>query len=390
MAATRPPESRNLRLVGHSDLDGMGDGMGITVKDGYAFFGHQGGGGTSIVDVRDPREPKVVNRLPTAPNTHSHKVQIVGDIMLINREQMQPSMGGDTQKQWMAGVSVFDVSDPIDPREIAFWSCGGRGVHRMTYWEEPYAYMTAGSSQCENQIMVIVDLSDPTRPVEVGRWWFPGQRNDEQHLRTWPADRIVKCHHGIPRGDRLYCGWWDAGMVILDIVDPRSPGLVSHLNLDEVDGPSRNTHSTCPIPGLDALVVTDECNRNDCEGIEFHSRIVDISDEKNPRVIARFPVPEGDFCARGGRFGPHNVHEPRPGSFADPDIVFMTYFNAGLRVFDISDLTNPVEIAYHTPPAPPGRPAIQLNDLFVDADGLAYVSDRFAGGLYIFELDGAT
>jgi hypothetical protein len=57
-------------------------------------------------------------------------------------------------------------------------------------------------------------------------------------------------------------------------------------------------------------------------------------------------------------------------------------------VLDVSDPAAPREIAYFVPEAPPGRKSIQLNDLIVDEQGLIYVSDRFAGGLYIFELTG--
>lgn len=381
------PESRNMRLIGHTDFGGNGDGMHINVKDGYAYFAHQGNGGTTIVDVRDPRDPKPVNNIPAPANTHSHKVQVLGDLLLVNRERQQESMGGELYSEWMAGIGVYDISDPVNPKEISFWSCAARGVHRMAYWEEPYVYACAGTSTAENQILITVDLSDPAHPVEEGRWWFPGQRYDEEHLRTWSDDKTVKFHHGLPRGDRLYCGWWDLGMVILDISDQANPTMVSHLDLDAVDGPSLNTHSVVPWPGADVVITTDECTKNDGEGIVYHSRVVDISDEKNPQVLARFPVPEGDYRTRGGRSGPHNIHEPRPGSFQDPGLVFMTYFNAGIRVFDMSDLANPVEVAYYVPEAPRGHKTIQLNDVYVHDDGLVYVSDRFAGGMYIFELD---
>jgi hypothetical protein len=106
-------------------------------------------------------------------------------------------------------------------------------------------------------------------------------------------------------------------------------------------------------------------------------------------VVSTFPVPEGDFCDRGGRFGPHNVHEGRPGSLIDGSTVYLTYFNAGVRVYDVSDATAPREIAWFIPDAPPGQPAIQLNDILVAADGLIYVTDRLAGGLYILEADTA-
>jgi hypothetical protein len=78
----------------------------------------------------------------------------------------------------------------------------------------------------------------------------------------------------------------------------------------------------------------------------------------------------------------------RPGTLSDPNTVYLTYFNAGIRVLDVTDAAAPREIAYFVPEAPPGKRSIQLNDLIVGQDGLIYVSDRFGGGLYIFELTG--
>ena len=91
----------------------------------------------------------------------------------------------------------------------------------------------------------------------------------------------------------------------------------------------------------------------------------------------------GDYCARGLRFGPHNHHENRPGTFQSDSIVFATYFNAGIRVYDTADPLHPVEIAWYVPAPPPGQRAIQLNDVLVGADGLVFVTDRVRGGLYI-------
>jgi len=85
------------------------------------------------------------------------------------------------------------------------------------------------------------------------------------------------------------------------------------------------------------------------------------------------------------RWGPHNLHEMRPGSFTDPNLVYLTYFAGGLRAYDVSDAGNPVEVAHLVPPAPPGRDAIQFNDVYAAEDGLVYVSDRFGDGLYIVD-----
>jgi hypothetical protein len=382
----RRAAGHNMRLVGRCDLGGAGDGMHINLRDGYAYFAHMGKAGTSMVDVRDPSDPHLVGRIPTPPNTHSHKVQIVDDILLVNRERLPDAFGGSAGAPFAGGLSVYDISDPLNPREIGYWACGGRGVHRMTYWSEPYAYIAGGASDVDEQLLMVVDLSDPTQPREVGRWWYDGMHHQERGRRTWGADRTANFHHGVPSGDRLYGGLWDLGMVVLDVSDPTAPSLVSRLDLDSVDGPSRCTHTAHPLPGRDLLVVTDECTVDDCEGIDFHARLVDVSDERRPTVVARFPVPEGDFCSHGGRFGPHNVHEMRPGSWQSSTVVHMTWFNAGVRVYDVADATAPREIAYFVPEPPPSRPSIQLNDLIVDEDGLIYVSDRYAGGLYILEL----
>jgi hypothetical protein len=91
------------------------------------------------------------------------------------------------------------------------------------------------------------------------------------------------------------------GTSVVDVSAPRHPRVVAQ-------------HTALPIPGRDVLVVTDEQLANDCQGMQTRVRVVDIADETQPRVIAEFPVPVGDFCSRGGRFGPHKVHEMRPGS----------------------------------------------------------------------------
>ena len=80
------------------------------------------------------------------------------------------------------------------------------------------------------------------------------------------------------------------------------------------------------------------------------------------------------------------MHEPKPGSLIDGDTVYMTWFNAGLRVYDVSDATRPTEIATYVPDPRPGQTAAQTNDVTVGPDGLIYITDRWDGGLHILEL----
>ncbi len=114
----------------------------------------------------------------------------------------------------------------------------------------------------------------------------------------------------------------------------------------------------------------------------------DVRDPANPVSISTLPTPtEADYCAKGAKFGPHNLHENRPGSLQTSELIFATYQNAGVRVFDIRDAFQPKEVAHFVPPPPakmvdprPNRPrVIQSNDCYVGPDGLMYVTDVNAG-----------
>ena len=375
--------AQGMELVGHSDLGGRGATMGIQVVDGIAYVGHMGtdGASTSVVDVRDPSQPRLIRQLEPPPGTRSHKVQAVGNTLIVNCER-NPWGGADggPSESWTGGLKVYDISDRTDPVEVGFLPFPGKGVHRMSFTEGHLAYMSASDDGFSDQFLAVVDLSDPSAPVEAGRWWMPGMREGE--TPTWSDDRHAKLHHALIRGDRAYAGWWDLGVVILDISDLDDIRLVSHLPLgDEV---SKNTHTVMPMPGRDVLIVTDEALADRCQELQKVARVVDISDETAPAVVATLPIPQGDYCDRGGRFGPHNVHEMRPGSFRSDSIVHMTYFNAGVRVFDVTDASAPQEVASYVPAHDDADgPPPQLNDIFVDADELVYVTERYRQGLFI-------
>jgi hypothetical protein len=134
-------------------------------------------------------------------------------------------------------------------------------------------------------------------------------------------------------------------------------------------------------------VVTDEATTEGCDGDRHMVRIVDILDETAPFVRSICPVPEGDFCERGLRFGAHSLHENRPDSYRSQELVFVTYFNAGLRVYDVADPDHPVEVAHWIPECPPNQQAAQINDVFVSDDLTVYVTDRVNGGVYILAPD---
>ncbi len=208
---------------------------------------------------------------------------------------------------------------------------------------------------------------------------------------NWPEGKRYALHHAIIAGDTAYGSWRDGGLTLLDVKDRTQPKLISHRNWSPPFG--GGTHTALPLPDRDLLVVLDEAVLDNQEDGEKFIWLFDIREPSNPVSISTFPQPqERDYVAKGAHFGPHNLHENRPGSFVSSTLIFATWQNAGVRAFDISNPYRPVETGALVPAAPermmdtrPNRPqVIQSCDVFVDAQGIIYSTD-YNGGLSVIE-----
>ena len=361
-------ELGNTRLVAF--LPGIGAGtMQIMEAGGYLYIGELArGGGTQIVDARDPKHPRRAGYLEGYPGAFSPKTQVSGDLLLVNYEARQ----GDAA---FAGLGVWDISQPERPKRIGQLATGGKGIHRMWYAGGRYAYASVIPEGLTRRIFTIIDLDDPTAPEEVCHW---------RAELAEPEGMNYGLHHPIVANNIAYMGWWDYGVIIADVSDPRQPRQIGAVSGWAEQG-GGHTHTALPLTERNLMVVTDEAG--DVAGEEKRKliRIFDIQDVATPKLLATCPVPEGDYGRAGVRFGPHNLHENRPGSYQSDQLIFSTYFGAGLRVYDISDPAKPTEKANFVPD-PTAEGYTPINDLFVDANGLIYLTDRRTGNLYIVEL----
>jgi hypothetical protein len=78
-----PDFSRNIRLIGHSDIGGRSDGVQLMLNKGHIITGHMFSKGFSVVDVRDPRDPKSVAYIPAPENTWNIHLQTYEDLLLV-------------------------------------------------------------------------------------------------------------------------------------------------------------------------------------------------------------------------------------------------------------------------------------------------------------------
>jgi hypothetical protein len=399
-----PPEGigRGIRHLSYSDQGGRLDGVQVMVNRGHAYVGHMFSDGLTVLDARDPRDLKPVHHLVTAPNTRTHHLQVANDLMLLanganivrmqsydnTRDYYENTLADSlaNRKPFRAGLSVFDIAaNPAEPREIAFLPMPGIGVNRLYWTGGRYAYVAAHFDGFTDHILCIVDLNEITQPEIVARWWLPGMHRAGGEPPTAPRGRRYALHHMLVAGDRGYAAWRDGGLTIHDVSDASSPRLLAHINWSPPY--PGGTHTALPLPGRQLAIVADESNADFCAKGLFYTWVVDVRSAENPVPIATFPTPTGfDFCAMGN-FGPHNLHENRPGSFVSEETIFATYHNAGVRVFDIRDQYAPKETASWVPPVPKRmvdpRPNVARSaltcDCYVTSEGLMYVTDWNAG-----------
>ena len=403
--------SKNVRLLAHSDQGGRPDGVQVIVYKGHAFVGHMFSDGYSVIDVRDPARPKPAAFVAAPKNTRSHHLQVHDGILLavngpniwaMQQYASQADYYGKsladsvtTEQPFGAGLRVFDVSQPDKPREIGFLHMPGFGAHRIWWIGGHYAYVSVHFEGYMDHTLAIIDVANPAKPTLAGHWWLPGMHRAGGEEKPASFGKRTALHHMITAGTTGYAAWRDGGYTIHDLSDPVKPKLLSHRNNSPPFG--GGAHTPLPLPGRKLLVLADEATSANCANGLAYTWVIDVREPSNPVSIATLPTPlEEDFCKKGAKFGPHNLHENRPGSLQSEDTVFATYHNAGLRIYDMREPYQPRQVGYFVPP-PPERivdqrpnPAkvIQSCDIYVDVNGVMYMTDTNAG-LYMMQYEGA-
>ena len=329
--------------------------------------------GTTIIDVADPKKPKILSRIDMPQGWHSHKVRVAEGIMIVNHERLGPE--GD--EEFGGGLGIYDVADPANPQQIGKWRTHGRGVHRYDF-DGRYAYISPTAEGYIGNIVMILDLADPTKPEEVGRWWIPGQWQAGGEAYPWDDWTPPRCHHPIRVGDRLYVSYWHHGFFILDISDMANPKAISGLNTSP--NFPHPTHTCLPFPeplkGRQVMIVADEDVAKLWPAAPAFTWVFDISNEQNPIPISTFQVAgvDTDGAPQPAMTGCHQPSERFVGT-----VVPFAWFAQGLRLIDFADPYSPQEVGYYEPDPPAGFERASSNDVTIDDRGLIYLIDRQNG-----------
>ena len=284
-----PPLAHNVTRLSHLDLPGAGQ---VYVAGKHAYIGHITNKerlGTSIVDVSDPKKPRLLSQIFLDDGeSHSHKARVVGEIMIVNHERNGSAIGrkadelpklraaladqlgrapthaelaaglgvspsdmtlveaAEKKPYELGGFRVYDVSDPAKPQQIVHHRTHGIGVHRFDM-DASYAYISTEMPGYIGNILVIYDIRNPAKPQEVSKWWLPGQHLAGGEKPTWPG-RQHRLHHALRFGDEMWAGVWHGGVRIIDVRDIAKPRTVGAYNYHPPFPEPSHTFMPLPFP----------------------------------------------------------------------------------------------------------------------------------------------
>lgn len=331
------PEAYGLELVG--EIAASAKPLNVRVRDGMAYLATDAG--LEIIDVSDPERPVARGVFPEPWDIGYNDVKVfeVAD----GRFFVLASGYGPT--------TVLDVSDPDAPESIASFE-SAHTVFTETWNGHTRAYL--GSRD-----LVVYDLDDPADPRHLGTYFLP----EADVFGGNVHDLFVE--HG-----RAYLGYWDRGLTIVDTwPDPAAATLVGRF----MGYPYRTSHSVW-VTTIDGCKVAAHGD----EGPYAHLRLIGV-DEACPDTFLR---QLGEIETRP-EVSIHNV-------MAFGTRAYASYYQDGIRLYDIADPTSPRPLAHvNTYTWPTDRAPFYFDGAIgIDVDleqRLIYVADSVRGLLILRE-----
>ncbi len=272
---------------------------GIDGRD-YAYIGTFLWDWMKVWDVTDPSNPVLTDSLQLdARRINDVKIHPNNRLGIVTRE------GASSRRN---GMVFLDLTTPAHPTILSeYTETVTGGVHNV--WisgEHDLVYAVHNGTRAVH----VIDIANPRQAREVGRWAID---NEQRSL-----------HDVIVQDGYAYVSYWDDGAVILDVGagthggTPTTPTFVSQFKY-----PIGNTHVAWRHGKY--LFVGDEIFPAGWDAdTAIHARgyihVLDMTDIENPVEVAKYEVPEA---------GAHNV-------WIEDDKMYVGYYQAGLRVVDIS------------------------------------------------------
>jgi hypothetical protein len=364
----------NLELVGQ--FQGEGAGYGAAWFDHCAYYSTfspanmpslQQHRGVVVVDASDPRNPQVTDYLTTPTMLDPHESLKVHQRrqLLAGVERNGPGfaiydLSADCRHPVLkASVPIRVTGAVVEPVEAAEEEHDAAG-HAGNFTPDGLTYY---GTNTRARTIYAIDVTDPANPTYLGT--FPHNSHDTYFSED--GTRAYLTQIGAPAIDPSRLN----GLVILDVSDIQfrrpNPEVRVISTLFWNDGGTAQQALPVTIRGRPYLIFTDERGAGGggagkafacAQGLAPHgfARIIDISDETNPKIISKLMLEVNDpaNCAEvlnDPDINSYSSHYCNVDKAHNPTILACSWREGGLRVFDIRDPVHPREIAYYKPPA---------------------------------------
>ena len=290
----------------------------------YALVGMSNG--TSFVDISNPENPVFVGRLPTATSQSTWR-----DIKVYSNYAFIVSEASDH------GMQVFDLTDlrnfsgnPITFSTSGYYSEFGNAHNIFINEDTAFAY-AVGTSTCGPGGLHIVDISDPRSPIKSACISDPatgrsgtGYVHDVQCvIYNGPDSAYV--------GKEICFGSNETKVWITD-VSLKSDDSTGSKTISLGSYNDFYTHQGWLTEDHKYFVVNDELDEYNSSSInKTRTLIWDVQNLDNPTLKTTYIGPNASID--------HN-------NYIIGNDVYMSHYSSGLRILDISDISNPSERAF--------------------------------------------
>jgi hypothetical protein len=297
--------------------------------------------GVAVLDMSDPSHPVQTDTLTQPPMMSPHESLNLNP----KRGLLAAVLGNPTTYPGL--VSIYDAHKDCRHPVLQSTSPVARLGHESGFTLDGKTFYATGTAY---QAITAIDVTDPKNPHAI---W---QGNVLSHGMSLSDD-----------GNRAYIADTNGNMLILDTseIQARKPDPqareISRLTWDRASIPQNAIPFT--RNGRPYVLEFDEytagTTRNGDPDAVGAGRIIDISDETHPRVVSNLRLQVNQPADHHAAADDPGASSPVQGYAAhycniptrvNPKVVACSFIASGLRVFDISNLTAPKEIAYSVAP----------------------------------------
>jgi len=414
-----------LTQVAHNDLGGHGQNadivtaMATATKVPYAYIGTRGypgecpASGVKIVDLRQITSPQVVATVGGVQGASQQEAKVLtgvssvafhgsgqGDLMAVTEQPCDPSNPTAAE----SGLRFFDVSDPTNPTLLGSWSPGLLGVGDVALLPANghlYALAAVPGSETsggEGDLRVL-DITDPSQPREIANWGVLTATDTQLPQAVMGQDQRVYLDTIQLSSDKktAYLGYWDEGVVILDVSDPTAIAtnnaniFLDHITYpqtaaatsDTPSSPEGNTHEALPVVNDSELLVADQVcataqssgQGNPSQTVAVNPAVGVVCGPKSPVTldinhgwgfVRTYSLPTPGSATLESFFAtPESLSAPAPdlGIYTAHNLAwngdvshphgYVAWFSDGIVDLDLSSIDPPTVLASFVPPDTP-------------------------------------